>query len=535
MSTQENAADKAETTPLTREEMDELVKVRQETPFNQATLATLSSDKELKKALHKIQDGDDNKPGRGWHIVFNHPQEYIEQYTDLGWLSPEECMTFLGRLITHKVKRSLVRGGGGMNSTGMACHFEFGEEITSRYVGVNFEVANTEGKTKHCHIIVFCEKDTGIRFSTLMRLFYPFKPHADKFKGGWKANCDYIYKRGKHERKNETLYREPAFFGNPGVIHVSADYDKRINELIDEGYRPTEIVSMGAEYAKRQRTIEALFNARLEMNAPSQRDVEFVYVCGEKGAGKSQLCQTLAAEVAGVSFDKNKDRTRWCYMASATDHIWDDYEGQPITILEEMRSAAMPWREFLQVCDRYVNRVSARYRNKLMLWTHLFINSTVFPEELYPSLTDPLRKNRDGTEPDEEDKRLRADNKEQLYRRINRIVYCFVDPHYSPEDNPEMYFCQVSLEGTKYRGILDVYKGKQQLVDMADAFLRERHPDEYEDGVDDETPLNMEELEDIFGNVSVKPSEPSERRIRGVTVRQVPRGRDRALEGLRTP
>lgn len=527
MGKRKNAAAKAETTPLTREEMDRLADVRQEVGFDPSRLVPLADDKDFRAALSEIED--DGTQSRGWVVVFNHAQEYIEEYTDLGWLSPDEVIAFLGKLFTHKAKRSLVRGGGGKNTTGLACHFEFGEEITSRYVGVNFEVANTEDRTKHCHVIIRCNKSYQLRFSTLMRMLYPFRPHVEPFKGGWNANVDYIWKRGKHEDKSETLYRDPVFFGNPASVGVKEDINEQIDELIGKGLRPSEIMAMGSRFANKQRSIEALFTSRLQANAPSERDVEVIYDFGETSTRKTRSAiSRLEAAYPDADLSKFSEKARHCYVASSMENAFDNYEGQPVVIIEEFRSNMMPWREFLSIMDRYVNWISARYSNKLMLWEKLYINSTVAPEELYPSLIDPNVKKKDGTEYSERELKNKSDNKEQMYRRIREVVYHFVDRHYDKNKQPDLYYCEVSVRGDEYSGVLGLYKGKKQLFDMAEEFLRKRHPEDYEtDEVDDE-PLSFEELEELFGSAPVRLEDKPERRARSTVVQKVPKR-------LRTP
>lgn len=414
---------------------------------------------------------------RCWFGTINFPQEKIAQYTNKGFLKPVECMDYIANMLLYSFKRDVIEQSDGRRF--YALKF-YGEESATRYLGINFEIGDKG--TKHIHFILCTANNAAVRFKHLMAALYPLGVHLERQRGSWEANVDYVYKRGKHADKAHTLMIAPRFYGNADVVDAGKDNaNDVINDMIDAGKHPAEIIKLGAKYAAKAETIRTLYAAKMAEKLPPIRDVRIVYFYGRSVSGKSFGAISEAERVSGRSFDTVEAMDAGLYMASAEKNAFDGYEYQNVVILDEFRDYCMPLPEFLKVTDKYTGYVSARYQNKRMAWSELYITSTTPPELLYSSEFGGG-----------------FDSREQVLRRIHEVRYCFVDPMISPDN--EQHFCFVSVVGDKLRGVADVYKGEEQLQRLAEDFLRARHGSDVVNAggdSDDDAPLDVLTLPEL--------------------------------------
>lgn len=449
---------------------------------------------------------------RCFFITFPHPQEQIDSLTDRGFLTPEETVDFVLDYLTHAHKPSFKNPKDSIASlaedddgnTYVRYKVSLGEEIDNVECGVNFEVSG-DTRLKHLHVSLYYKNPRTLE--QIRQILYPFRCHIEDGKGNRRTVLSYMNKEGKYAEKGTVVVVQPRWKGD---FRTGENVFDEIDRLIDEGKTPEEITNMGARFAARSNAIMTLYCSRMASKVPITRDVYTEYHFGKSGSGKTTACYKIADGMSDRPIANASDFNRVGYSVSAAyKTMFDEYLFQPLLILNEFRDTSMKWNMLLAVLDNKTEYVTARYTNKTMAWTRVAINSVHPLENLYRSMTsdDEEFRNRDGSLPSSSDMTRRYENRRQLWRRINKVVYHFTDDFYPVDD--ERHYCSVELEGDRVMGVADVYQGEKQMRDMADEFLRERHPgggygvsdDDFETGAKDDEPLDLgalEEYETLF-------------------------------------
>lgn len=266
---------------------------------------------------------------------------------------------------------------------------------------------------EHLHC-VFESKKVFRPLSVLKRL-YP-KIHIEPTKGSKKDVEDYINKVGKFEEKGEKIIAKSQVGEIKGCQGKRNDLISlaEIRDLIYSGQTPKQIYRQFPQALKSKTAVEELFYLYRSDNTPTVRNVNVNWLFGGTGCGKSYTFKQLC--------DKNGEEN--VYLVSDYDNPFDNYQGEPIVIFDEFRGR-IPYSNFLGMLDCYKQQVKARYSNKVMLWTDVYITSPFLPFELYQSVRE------------RDDK---YDSLSQLIRRINKIIYCF-----KHEDNDSTFYYKYDL------------------------------------------------------------------------------------------
>lgn len=269
---------------------------------------------------------------------------------------------------------------------------------------------------EHLHC-VFESSKTFRPLSVLKRL-YP-KIHIEPTKGSKKDVEDYINKVGKFEEKGEKIIAKSQVGEIKGCQGKRSDlislYDVR--DMIFAGRTPESIYKEFPQALKSKTSVEELFYLYRKETTSPERDVKVHWLFGGTGCGKSYTYIELC----------DKEGEENIYRVSDYDHPFDGYQGEPILILDEFRGR-ISYSYLLTLIDKYRSQVSARYSNKMTLWTEVYITSPFLPMELYSKVAE---RNDD------------IDKLEQLVRRIDNIVYCF---KYEAEDNSGIFYCKYDCE-----------------------------------------------------------------------------------------
>lgn len=235
-------------------------------------------------------------------------------------------------------------------------------------------------------------------------------------KGTKKEADDYINKRGKFAEKGETIV-DIIYHGeicsNQG--HRS-DLD-RIQELLDEGKTPNEIISMSVRYARLQKCIIAYYNAKKSKEVPVIRDVKVHWFFGGTGCGKSYEYVNLCNK-----YGENE-------VCRITDYdpkyLFDSYNAEKVVFFDDFRGYS--WKRFLNFIDVYkINDLPSRYRGKTSCYNEVYITSPLLPHEVY----------------DYQYKQGGHDGIEQLMRRITDITYYY-------KNQGKYYKRTVEVKGTE--------------------------------------------------------------------------------------
>lgn len=262
---------------------------------------------------------------------------------------------------------------------------------------------------EHLHC-VFESKQVYRPLSVLKRLFP--KIHIEPTKGSKKDVEDYINKVGKFEEKGEKIIARSQvgeIIGCQGKRNDLITLDE-IKALIDEGKTPREIFISHPKSLKEEKAVNYLFFEHRRNEVPIMRDVHVTWLCGQTGCGKSYEYVNLCNEYGEENV----------YLVSDYKNPFDNYIGQDIIVFDEYRGQ-FRLAEMLMYLDVYKREIRARYSNRVGLWTKVYITSPVTPYELYHKDDDTSGHN---------------DKLQQLYRRIDDIVYCF---KYQKQDR-DFYF-----------------------------------------------------------------------------------------------
>ena len=141
------------------------------------------------------------------------------------------------------------------------------------------------------------------------------------------------------------------------------------------------------QYPDRFKAAAAAYGERrMKWAAEAMQRHEFatqvVYVYGEAGAGKTQFANAvmLAFQAAGLACDKT-----WGVYTASSHNSLDDYAGEELLLLDDLRASAMDASDWLRLLDPYhASPLSARYHNKGAVAPRLIvITSTIDPIKFF--------------------------------------------------------------------------------------------------------------------------------------------------------
>lgn len=252
----------------------------------------------------------------------------------------------------------------------------------------------------HVHMVL--EDVKAMRF-TAIKKSYALGMHFEPTKGSKDQAEDYINKRGKFEEKGEKIVCSVLHGEIKGAQGSRRDLSI-LEELLEQGYTPSQIMDMSFSYRRYEKLIrDAYFSKRIK-ETPFLRDVNVIWHVGESGSGKSYTAQQLV-----TSYGED-------YMYFVTDYesgFMDKYCGEPVLFLDEYRGQ-FKYSTLLTMIQGYKTQIHARYANAVALWSEVHITSVKTPDLVYETLID-----------DERERNI--DTFEQLRRRISTIIYHWKD------------------------------------------------------------------------------------------------------------
>lgn len=147
-------------------------------------------------------------------------------------------------------------------------------------------------------------------------------------------------------------------------------------------------------YSKYKSAISnALEYKELEQAREHHRNMQCIYIYGEKGSGKTTLAK---------DFCENKDLSY--FITGGSNDPFEGYCGEDVIILDDARPDAFEPEEWLKILDNNTNSlVKSRYHNKSINCKYIILTSTVSLMhffDLYPN-----------------------EDEHQLYRRIKTYIY----------------------------------------------------------------------------------------------------------------
>lgn len=252
---------------------------------------------------------------------------------------------------------------------------------------------------KHVHMVL--EDEKAMRF-TAIKKSYAHGMHFEATKGTKAEAEGYIKKVGKWQEKGEQVLHIETFGEIKGNQGARNDIN-RIEEMIEEGKTPSEIMEQSFSYRKYEKMIKDAFFAKRAKDTPPFRNVEVIWHVGEAGSGKSynyvKLCQSIGEDKVYL-------------MTDYENGGFDLYCAEPILFMDEFKGQ-MKFQLLLNYLDGYKIQVHARYGNARALWDTVHITSVYPPEEVYRNMVEGSVRG--------------LDSINQLLRRIDKVIYHWKD------------------------------------------------------------------------------------------------------------
>lgn len=170
----------------------------------------------------------------------------------------------------------------------------------------------------------------------------------------------------------------------------SADY---LRDLILEGAVSKEQVMLTDDlftvYSRHKTMMDEAFNAygqrRAYLAAAKLRNGDFrttvVYIWGKSGNGKSHVANNFISQAIAKARETGE---RWDLYRAATANPLDDWQGQEIVLLDDLRGSAMEANDWLLLLDPVnASPARARYANKQEVAPRLIILTASIPPDQY--------------------------------------------------------------------------------------------------------------------------------------------------------
>ena len=170
----------------------------------------------------------------------------------------------------------------------------------------------------------------------------------------------------------------------------SADY---LLDLILEGVVSKEQVMLTDDlytvYSRHKRMMEDAFDSygqRRAYRAAAKLDngnfrTTVVFIWGESCSGKTYLAKHFITQAIAMARERGQ---YWDFYRAATSNPLDDWQGQEVVFLDDLRGSAMEANDWLLLLDpENVSPASARYANKQMVAPRLIVLTATIPPDQY--------------------------------------------------------------------------------------------------------------------------------------------------------
>lgn len=279
---------------------------------------------------------------------------------------------------------------------------------------------------KHLHMVL---EDTNMaRFSALKKA-YP-KAHLEPTMGNKQQAEDYIQKRGKFEEKGEQVIYIARYGEIKGKQGARMDFDV-IEELIEQGLTPNEVMEQSFGYRRYERMIKQAYFWKRFKETPPVREIKVYWHVGESGTGKSYTYVKLVEEKG--------EQDVYMYSDFETGGL-DNYCGEPVLFMDEFRGQ-IQFSVLMKLLQGYKMPSMPGIQTHCRFGLRCNITSVLPPERVYQTM---VRENRD------------LDTMKQLFRRINFVVY-----HYRDEDAKYREFIIPMEKYTDYETLREIAENQE--------------------------------------------------------------------------
>lgn len=164
----------------------------------------------------------------------------------------------------------------------------------------------------------------------------------------------------------------------------SANIKYLLDALLDGSITKAELEQQltGSQYARYGTQIDKVWAKRLEKQAEQWRkqmteqgkQIKVIWIYGESGTGKT----TLAKEFA------EKENQPY-YITGSSRDIFQNYAGEHIMIMDELRANIIPYADLLRILDPFENNkmLPSRYQDKTLACEIIIIKTPFDPHQFY--------------------------------------------------------------------------------------------------------------------------------------------------------
>lgn len=247
------------------------------------------------------------------------------------------------------------------------------ETLNPKYWCIADEIGLQE-QTPHTHSY-FATNISAIRFSTVKKLFPT--AHIEPAQGTSEENRAYVQKSGKWADGEKTETSIPGTFEEWGTLPIERSGERTdlaiLYEYIKDGLSNFEIMERKPDYMLNLEKIERARQAiREQQYRETFRELETTYIWGPTGTGKTRSVMEGHSH-AGV------------YRVTDYIHPFDSYAGEEVLLLDEYGSN-FKMRDLLNYLDGYPLTLPARYSNRVVCYTKVYIISNICLLRSYPEI-----------------------------------------------------------------------------------------------------------------------------------------------------
>lgn len=299
----------------------------------------------------------------------------------------------------------------------MAKQFEYSQQVKYLKMSIDDIIEMLKTKPVEWALILHDKDDTEPHIHVMVRILSNSKMTAQMVCKWFRDEPQYInIKQSRWENKlaylcHRTEGDKDKYQYSPDEVIASFDYVQKLQEITEEvkeklSYSAIlQMIDTGVirefnlheyvtieMYSKMKRQLEnALEYYRRKVMNDKDRNIDVYLISGATGVGKTTMAKHFCKE-KGKSF---------CVSSSSNDPL-QDYKGQEVLIMDDMRDDAFKFHDFLKFLDNHTKSTTqSRYSNKAFIGDTIIITSSKSIDDWY-----------DGVNED----------RKQLYRRIRYVI-----------------------------------------------------------------------------------------------------------------
>lgn len=201
--------------------------------------------------------------------------------------------------------------------------------------------------------------------------------HVEEMRGTKEDAKNYINKVGKFEEKGEKVL---AVFGDIETIQNNSGKRtdlKQFDEIaLNDDFNINTYLLDNCNNERDERYLEKRYQRLMLKNAKPWRTVKVIYVEGKAGSGKTRI----AMETYPNAFKAD--------VSEKTNFPFNNYHGEKVLILDELRPGVFSHVELMQILDGYRLNVNVKYGSFPALWETVVITTAMPLKEWYKDKTD---------------------------------------------------------------------------------------------------------------------------------------------------